>query len=330
MSILITGITGYLGSNLVKELRKRYPNRKIRALVLPIEKNKCEQLSELDIEFHFGNLSSRDSLHGCFEGIDSAIHLAAVVDDLSPMPSFYETNHNGTKNLLEEFIKSESSSFVYMSTMGIYGFKLPNSPIDETRKPNLIPGYRESKYFGEQEVFKYANEYGFKASALRPPIFFGPGDYHWTPNIYNLVQNGRKIPLISGGEVSLAYSYVEDVVDALIKLEKLEKANNEIFNQASFHVTLKEIFETAAKILEKDIKTFNLNYHLASFLGFLGDLQWKMFKRRPLLDKYRVMQLGTPRIVNTDKIERILGVSTKYTFEEALTKTFNWYKSQEQ
>ena len=330
MSILITGITGFLGSHLVKELRNIYPNREIRALILPNEQTKCEQYSNYDVKFHTGTLTVRKSLRGCLKDVDSVFHLAAIVDDLAPVQDFYNVNHLGTQNLLEEFIISGCSNFTYMSTMGVYGFNLPNSPIDETREINLIPGYRESKYLGERTVFSYANRYGFKASALRPPIFFGPGDYHWTPTIYNLVESGRRVPLIGQGKASLAYSYVDDVVEALIKMDEIDEAKNEIFNHTSFHITMKEIFETAAEILNRELKTFNLNYQLAMIIGLFGEIQWKVLRKRPLLNRYRVMQLGKTRIVNTKKIEEILGISNKISFKEALKETFNWYSKCEE
>ncbi|MHA1199971.1 MAG: NAD-dependent epimerase/dehydratase family protein [Candidatus Heimdallarchaeaceae archaeon] len=328
MSILITGVTGFLGSYLVRELRKKYPNRKIIALVLPNEKDKCGKYADYNIEFRFGNLTSRDSLNGCLEGVDSVFHLAAVVDDLAPMSDFYEVNHLGTKNLLEEFVKAGCSTFTYMSTMGVYGFDLPDSEFDETLEVDLIPGYRESKYLGEKEVFSYADKYGFKASALRPPIIFGPGDYHWTPNIFNLVESGKKLPLIRKGNAVLAHSYVGDIVGSLIKMDELDNARGEVFNHTSFHVTLKEIFETAAEILNKELKTVNLGYQIAMFIGLLGEMQWKILKKRPVLNRYRVMQLGKSRLVNTNKLEKILGVSSRKTFKEALTESFDWYSDQ--
>ncbi len=326
MTILITGLTGFLGSHLIKELRCKYPTREITALVLPHEREMCEKYQKYEISFSFGDISSRDSLKGCLDGIESVFHLAAIVDDLAPMSSFYKINHLGTKNLLEEFVKADSNTFIYMSSLGVYGFNLLDYPIDEEYEVDLIPGYRESKYLGEKEVFKYAEEFGFKASALRPPIIFGPGDYHWTPNIFNLVESGRKIPLINGDNVVYAYSYVCDIVESLMKMEELDESKGEVFNHTSFQVTNKELFETAAKISNVEFQSFNLNYKIAMVVGLFGELQWKLFKKRPLLNGYRVKQMGKSRLVNTEKIEKKLGVSTQKSFEEALRETYQWYK----
>ncbi|MCG3259052.1 MAG: NAD-dependent epimerase/dehydratase family protein [Candidatus Heimdallarchaeota archaeon] len=324
MSLFITGITGFLGTNLVKEIRKRYPNKRISALVLPSEKEKCEALNKYDVDFFFGDLDSKESLVGCLDDVESVFHLAAVVGDLSPLPSFYRINHIGTKNLLDEFIRAGSRKFIYMSTAGVYGFNLPDYPIDETYRVDLIPGYRESKYLGEKEVFKYAEEYGFDASSLRPPIIFGPGD-NWVPTVFNLIGNNKKIPLINKGKPVFSYSYVDDVVDSLIKMEEIDQAKGEIFNHTSFVITKRELFETAAKICKTEFNSFNLNYNIAMLIGFFGELQWKLFKKKPLLDKYRVKQMGKTRIVNSEKIDKILGVTSNKTFETALTETYNWY-----
>lgn len=324
MSFFITGITGYLGTHLAKEIRKRYPNEAIKALILPAEKEKCKEFADLDIEFVYGNLNSKTDLQGCLDNIDSVFHIAAVVDDLSPMSSFYSINYTGTVNLLDEFVRAGSKTFIYTSTAGVYGFDLPNHPIDETYRVDLIPGYRESKYLGEQEVFKYAKQFGFKASALRPPIIFGPGD-HWAQTIFSLIENNRKVPFISKGRVVYSYSFVEDVIETLIKMEESDKSNGEIFNHNSYLIERRELFETAAKICTVELKTFNLNYSIAMIIGFFGELQWKLLKKRPLLDRYRVKQMGKPRMLSNKKIEELLEITPKKSFEEALRETYSWY-----
>ncbi|OLS30152.1 MAG: dTDP-glucose 4,6-dehydratase [Candidatus Heimdallarchaeota archaeon AB_125] len=324
MSIFITGITGFLGTHLVKEIRRRYPSKRITALILPSEKEKSKEYANMNVDFVFGNLDSKESLNECLEGIDSVFHIAAVVDDLSPLSSFYSINHTGTVNLLDEFVRAGSKNFVYVSTAGVYGFDLPDYPIDETYRVDLIPGYRESKYLGEQEVFKYAEKFGFKASALRPPIIFGPRD-HWAPTIFKLVESNRKFPFFSKGKVIYSYSFVDDVVETLIKMEESDKSNGEIFNHTSYLIERRELFETAAKICKVDFKSINLNYGLAMLVGFFGELQWKLFKKRPLIDRYRVKQMGKSRMLSNKKIEKLLEITPQKSFEKALTETYNWY-----
>ncbi|NPD89873.1 MAG: NAD-dependent epimerase/dehydratase family protein [Asgard group archaeon] len=328
MSILITGLTGFLGSHLVRELRSKYPNKDLSALILPHEREMCKEYEKYEINFIFGDVSSKASLKGCFDGIESVFHLAAIVDDLAPLSNFYKINHLGTKNLLEEFVDAGSNTFIYMSTLGIFGFNLPDYPIDEDYEVDLIPGYRESKYLGEKEVFKFAEEFGFKASVLRPPGIFGPGDPHWIPNIFKLVESGKKIPLINGDNVVYAYSYVFDIIESLMKMEELDEAKGEAFNHTSFQVTNKELFETAAKISNTEFDSYNLNYKIAMIVGLIGELQWKLVKKRPLLNRYRVKQMGKSRLVNTEKIEKKLGVSTQISFEEVLRESYKCYKKE--
>jgi len=189
MSILITGLTGFLGTHLVRELRKRYPKREISALVLPHEKDLCEKYTEYNVNFIYGNIISKDSLEGCLEGIESVFHLAAIVDDLAPPSLIYEVNYQGTKNLLEEFVKANSKKFIYMSTLGIYGFNLPNYPIDEDYKVDLIPGYRESKYLSEKEIsyLKKQAEKGETTQAISGWPY---------PRFYHLADKSKNVLLV--------------------------------------------------------------------------------------------------------------------------------------
>jgi nucleoside-diphosphate-sugar epimerase len=326
MSILITGLTGFVGTHLIKVLRNKYPNRELYGLILPHEREFCKQYHEYNVNFVYGDVRFKESLKGCLDGVESIFHLAAIVDDLAPKSLIYDVNYLGTKNLLEEFVEAGSKNFLYMSTLGIYGFDLPDYPIDEEHEVDLIPGYRESKYLAEKAIFKSAEEYGFKASALRPPGIFGPDDPHWMPNIFGLVTGGKKIPLINGDNIVYAYSYVFDIVESLIKMEEIDKANGEAFNHTSFQVTNKELFETAAKVNNVEFESYILNYKIAMLVGIIDEIQWKIFRKRPLLNRYRVKQMGKSRLVSTEKLERILGVSTKISFEEAMRKTYESYK----
>ena len=60
-------------------------------------------------------------------------------------------------------------------------------------------------------------------------------------------------------------------------------------------------------------------------VGFFGELQWKLFKKRPLIDRYRVKQMGKSRMLSNKKIEKLLEITPQKSFEKALTETYNWY-----
>lgn len=154
IKILITGATGFIGSELVQELvRRKY---KVRCLC---RKNSyIEKLKNLPVEIFYGDITDRKSLDDAVNNIDIVIHLAAILKidkhDSSADHDriFNDVNVNGTRNLLSAAEKFNVKKFIHISTMAVFN-------VFREGKINPIPSmhpdvyaYAMSKYEAEQAV----------------------------------------------------------------------------------------------------------------------------------------------------------------------------------
>ena len=148
MKALVTGATGFIGGNLVRELLK--DGHEVRALCRP--EADMSTLKDLDVEVAIGDLRDRGSLAGAMKGREALFHTAALYSLWSPDPGdFVKTNVDGTVNILEAAMEAEVSRVVYTSTASVFGHwkggPIPNesssSSLDE-----IVDGYHRSKFHG--------------------------------------------------------------------------------------------------------------------------------------------------------------------------------------
>ena len=117
MKALVTGATGFIGGNLVRELLK--DGHEVRALCRP-EADRST-LKDLDVEVAIGDLRDRGSLTGAMKGREALFHTAALYSLWSPDPGdFVKTNVDGTVNILEAAMEAEvSQGCVYEHGLGV-------------------------------------------------------------------------------------------------------------------------------------------------------------------------------------------------------------------
>lgn len=194
MKCLVTGATGFIGSNLVRALIKN--GFSVRALTR--ENSNSSNLKNLDIEIHHGDLLDYKSLENALKGCAFLFHAAAhysfwdVSKDL-----IYKINVDGTRNILKAALKTGIKKTVYTSTVGCIGIPKNNSsgnedtPIDQSTLSN---SYKHSKYLAEKEALRFF-ENGLPIVIVNPSTPVGPGDVKPTPTGKIIVDFlNRKIP----------------------------------------------------------------------------------------------------------------------------------------
>ena len=329
MVLLVTGGTGLIGYTIAKMLKEEDVDANVRTLVRTPTMEEAIDLSKRGIDIIKGDLTRKETLVEALKDVDTVYHVAALVREIYPNRFFYEVNHQGTNNLLDAFEKRGGERFIYTSTSGVYGFNKGTTPIKEEDTLNLMPGYRESKWLGEREVLKRAKEKGFFATSIRPCFVFGPNDKQFGSKVFNLVtssSSGKKIPIINGGNAIMSLCYVDDMARAHIECASTPKANGEVFNCAGFHSSVRELIDAIAEEANVSPKYKSINYYVASTIGLFSEMFGKIFNKNILLTRTRVKQFGRSKVLDTRKIERIVGFKPEYDLRRAVEYTYQWLK----
>jgi len=173
---LVTGATGFLGSVHTRSLLSSFSPGDLRILAHPSED--VSFYADLGIDIFRRNLAIPSPLTGIMVDVTTVYHLAAiVVNDSVSREEMFRVNFEGTRALVDAFLRSTSSErFIFSSSLGVYGFSFPPYPIPETFPLNPQNNYHESKMLAERYLLNASSTYGFHASALRNTPIVGPFD----------------------------------------------------------------------------------------------------------------------------------------------------------
>ena len=171
---LVTGGTGFIGSNIALRLVERHWD--VRIMERPGASRIL--LEGGPFEFVSGDVLEPNTLPPAMQGIDVVFHAAGVVDYWNQgVERMYQVNVEGTRNIMEAALKSGIDRVVHVSStaaMGIY----PDEIVDETYTFNVKPErfvYGHSKYLAEEIVFEFIQK-GLNAVIVNPTTVIGPRD----------------------------------------------------------------------------------------------------------------------------------------------------------
>ena len=229
MRLLITGGAGFIGSYTVEEaLERGYSVLVVDNLSSGSLENLSGVVGNERVELATIDIRLREKLEEAAKGIDSIIHLAAVVsveEALARPRETVEVNVLGTLNVLEIARKLDVEKFVYASSVAVYG-EPKSLPITEDHLRDPANLYGCTKLAGELLVESYSRDYGLRSVVLRYFNVYGPrmkrGPYAGV--VYKFMEAallGRSPVIYGDGEQTRDFVYVEDVAKAnLIAIEK--------------------------------------------------------------------------------------------------------------
>jgi len=312
MRLLVTGGLGFIGSNLIRYLLGKYKD----ILIINLDKmgigSNINNLKDVERNEKYslikGNLLDFDLVSSLIKNVDAVINLAAEthVDRSIANPRiFLENNTIGTFNLLEAArIYNPKLRIIQVSTDEVYSDILIGSYKEEDRLKPSSP-YSASKAAADMLCLAYHRTYNLDIVITRCTNNFGPYQFpeKLIPKTIIRASLGMKIPIYGSGKNIRDWIYVLDHCEALeIILEKGRAG--EIYNISSGNE------EDNLTLVKKILKIMGKNEDLIEFV-----------EDRPGHDvRYSL---------DSSKIRRELQWKPKYTLEDALKKTVEWYLANE-
>jgi UDP-glucose 4-epimerase len=238
---LVTGGAGFIGSHLVDRLL--VDGRSVRVLdsfVVGRRANLQQHAGNPRVEVIEGDVADPAAVEKATAGAERIFHLAAradIVPSIQQPEAYFRSNVDGTFVMLEAARRHAVKRFVYVASSSCYGipdvYPTPESTPADTRYP-----YALTKYLGEQLVLHWAQVYGFPAVSLRFFNVYGPrartsGTYGAVFGVFLAQLLAQKpLTIVGDGEQTRDFTFVSDVVDALVTAANSDKVG-QVFNVGS-------------------------------------------------------------------------------------------------
>jgi nucleoside-diphosphate-sugar epimerase len=334
--ILLTGGSGFLGSNIIKELfEDDSPLTPESVRVLDLK----EYTGSCDIEFMQGDVREYDTVKKACEGMDAVIHSAAVIDWGTHPPDYvYDVNVKGTEHVIRACKELGIEYMVFTSSLDAVYTGKPLQNIDDSQPyPKSFHNmYCQSKVFGELRV-KEAYDGRLKTTVLRPSDIYGPADPYHMNALIGMAKAGFYVRLGSG-KAKTQHVFVGNMAFAHVKiLAEMMNGNMEPLGQ-TYLITDSEgqnFFKFFDQIVQKagyKIRPKNLwiPWGVAYTLGALSELVVfiiRPFKRfNPGLSRFAVNYTCTDFTFNSKRAGEHWGFRPKYTEEEGIEITAEYYR----
>ena len=336
MTILVTGAAGFIGSNLVKMIYRRYENPTVVGIDnmngyydVRLKEERFKQLQEYpNFTFIKGSIADKALIEETFQKYQPQIvvNLAAqagVRYSITNPDAYIESNLIGFYNILEACRHYPVEHLVYASSSSVYGSnkKIPYSTDDKVDNPVSL--YAATKKSNELMAHAYSKLYNISSTGLRFFTVYGPAgrpDMAYFGFTNKLVK-GDKIQIFNYGNCKRDFTYVDDIVEGVIRV--MDKA------------PVKQIGEDGLPI--PPYAVYNIgNNQPENLLDFVTILQEELIRAGVLPQDYDFeahkelvpMQPGDVPVTyaDTSALERDFGFKPSTSLREGLRKFAEWYK----
>lgn len=312
-TIFMTGVTGFLGTALLK----KFPLDKYNVRALVRQNGLSKKFKGVSLVV--GDLRDKNTLKGCLTSIETVIHTAGVVTDWAPKSLYREVHIEGTRNLLEEAIRSGVKKFIFISTTDVLDYTIPGKLNENSPKTKIRDGYAGTKKEAEEMLLSYHNRGLIEVVIIRPAWIYGENDTTFIPEI---VYQTRKNAMVIVGDPSnlIPLVHVENLAELIKKASETELKDKNIFIAVDGHISWKNLTDKVAKAVNSTRKIPKIPYSLAYGLACLLELfaHTVASKKRPLLTRASVKMIGKNIELDASTTQKILKYEPKVDFKTNL------------
>ena len=307
-SYLVTGGAGFIGSHLTEELvRRGHAVRVVDNLVTGRRRN----LGHLrGVEFIEGDLAEPAIAERSAKGMDYVLHQAAIPSvprSVKDPVASNRANIDASLNILVAARDARVKRLVYAGSSSAYG-DTPTLPKREDMPTSPLSPYALQKLVAELYCQMFTRLYGFETVTIRYFNVFGPrqdpgSPYSGVISLFSTALLGRRRPIIYGdGEQTRDFTYVENVVDGVLRASEAANAAGEVINVATGRrISLNELLRTMNRVVGTHMEAL-----------------------------YREPRAGDVRDSQADitKARALLGYTPSVLLEEGLKKTLEWCRTE--
>lgn len=319
---LITGVAGFIGSNLAEALLKL--NQKVLSLdnFSTGHRYNLEHIQDAvskeqweNFTFVEGDITDFDTCKEITKNVDIVLHQAALGSVPRSIDNPLLSNHHNVTGFLTMLTAAKDNGvkrFVYASSSSVYGDSQELPKVEE-RTGNLLSPYAVTKYVNELYMGVFQKCYGMEAIGLRYFNVFGKrqdpnGAYAAViPKWIGQILNGEDLFINGDGETSRDFTYINNVIQANILAGTTDnpKAFAQAFNTAiGGRETLNNLYQAIVNGLKANLPALEI--------------------KAPIYRDFRAGDIRHSN-ANIDKIKHLLGYEPTHTLEEGLSESIAWY-----
>ena len=324
MRALVTGATGFVGAAVARALVKE--GWQVRVLARPGSDRR--NIQALPVEVSEGNLADRPSLDRALSGCEALFHVAADYRLGAPDPrQLYQTNVEGTRNILDASREAGVRRIVYTSSVATVGIPRDGSPGNEDTPvgvADMIGHYKRSKFLAEQLVRESASS-SMPVVIVNPSTPIGPGDVKPTPTGQVVLDAaaGRMPAYVDTG---LNIVHVDDVAAGhLLAFHRGRPGERYILGGQD--MTLREILFEIAQLMGRKPPRIRLPTAVVFPIAYVAEAVARVTGRPGRVTLEGVRMSRKRMFFSSDKARRELGYAWRPP-TEALRDAIAWLREQ--
>jgi nucleoside-diphosphate-sugar epimerase len=315
--VLVTGGTGFVGSNLVEAL----VDRKYDVRCLVREGSRTSLLKNLRVELVYGDIKDKASLPSALKDVTTVFHLAGILGKWGvPNQVYWDIHVTGTRLLLESCVERGVRRFIYCSSAGVLG-PIKKPPADESCAYAPSNAYEYAKAEAEKLVLSYKEK--LDVTIVRPEFIYGPKDKH-VLGLFRSIKN-RRFFIIGDGKALLHPTYIEDLNTGFILCLENHRSIGEVYLiVGERYVTVEDLVNIICQNLGQKTSWIHIPTWIAKVFAEVSEFVGKVLKFEPPLTYSKVKFFTENRAFTYSKAERDLRYKP-VKLADGIEKTIKWY-----
>lgn len=318
MRVLVTGATGFVGGEILKNLQRNgldvWGTSKSGANKNEPKIIKADVTDFEDLEANFNT------------EFDAVIHSAGLAHQFGKIEKslFEKVNVLGTKNISELAAKVKAKQFILISSSAVYGFH--KNEIDESVECFPETDYAESKLQSEIVCREICEKNNIDLTIFRLAPVLGEKGIGNVPRLIKAIDK-RRFLWVGDGKNKKSLIYVGDIAQACLRVLKMKKSETEVFNLSAEPIEMRELVSIISGALNKKVPSFSIP---ESVPGFFINLNEKVFKSKRIgkfsktFDKWL-----SDDVYSGEKIKAEYGFEPQTSIKDAVRKQCEWYSKRD-